>query len=102
MSAVVLPRDISRALTELTGESRVDVALVLLVREYAHHKLMEINDELKQYEQKYGMPFEAYKRLWDSEDRPEHYAFEAEKNYLEWEALVTRRSRLEASFAWLP
>jgi len=59
MSAMVLPRQISQALVELTGEPREDMALVLLVRD-------------------------------------------VERDYLEWEALVTRRNRLESSFAWLP
>lgn len=92
----------SQAMIELTGEPREDLALVLLVREYARHKLVEIDRKLEQYEQKYGKTFEAYKQIWDTEDREEHYTHEAEWDYLEWEALVTRRKRLEASFAWLP
>jgi hypothetical protein len=102
MSAMVLPRQISQALVELTGEPREEMALVLLVRDYARHKMAEIDVELKQYEQKYGMSFAAYKQTWDSEDRAEHYAYAVEQDYLEWEALVTRRNRLESSFAWLP
>ena len=61
MSAMVLPKEISQALVELTGEPREGMALVLLMRDYAR-----------------------------------------ESDYIEWEALVTRRQRLEASFAWLP
>ncbi len=102
MSAMILPKEISQALVELTGEPRESMALVLLMREYARHKLEEINAALEQYEQKYGMSFEAYKQLWESEDREEHYTYDDEWNYMEWEALVTRRKRLEASFAWLP
>jgi len=102
MSAMILPRQISQALIELTGEPCEDMALVLLVREYARHKLAEIDAALKQYELKYGVSFEAYKQAWDSEEREEHYAYTTERDYLDWEALVTRRKRLEASFAWLP
>ena len=102
MSAMVLPKEISHALIELTGEPREDMALVMLVREYARHKLAEVETAIKQYEQKFGMSFEAYKKLWDSENHEEHYAYATEWDYLEWEALVTRHKRLEASFAWLP
>ncbi|MFH1907792.1 MAG: hypothetical protein ABIL11_10510 [Chloroflexota bacterium] len=102
MSVFMLPREIGQALTDLTGEPRNDVALVLLIRDYARNKLVEINAAIKQYEQKYGQSFEAYKQIWDSEDRQEHYTFEAEQDYLDWEALVTRFRRLEANFAWLP
>ena len=47
MSAMILPRQISQALIELTGEPREDMALVLLVREHARHKLAEIDAALK-------------------------------------------------------
>ncbi|MBU0493029.1 MAG: hypothetical protein KKA73_14265 [Chloroflexi bacterium] len=102
MSALALPKKVSQALVELTGEPREDVALVLLMRDYARHKLTEIDAALRRYEQKYGMSFEAYQRIWDEQDREEHYTYAAESDYLDWEALVTRRKRIESSFAWLP
>jgi hypothetical protein len=97
-----LPKETTRALKELTGETRTDVALTLMMRDYARQKLAEIDAALHRYEEKYGMPFEAYKQVWETEDREEHYTHQAEWDYLEWEALVTRRKRLVESFAWLP
>ncbi len=101
-ATVVLPKETMRALTELTGEARTDVALTLMMRDYARQKLAEIDAALRRYEGKYGMPFETYKQIWETEDREEHYAYQAEWDYLEWESLVTRRRRLMESFAWLP
>jgi len=46
--------------------------------------------------------FEDYRHTWKSEDKPEHYTFEAEDDYLMWEGIATRRKRLVESFAWLP
>lgn len=101
-TTVTLPKETTRVLTQLTGEPRSDVALILVMRDYARYKLAEIDEALHQYEKKYGMPFDAYKQVWETEDREEHYTYEAEQDYLEWEALVTRRRRLEQSLAWLP
>jgi len=101
-ATVVLPKETMRALTELTGETRTDVALTLMMRDYARQKLAEIDAALRQYEEKYRMSFEAYKQIWETEDREEHYTHQAEWDYLEWESLVTRRERLMESFAWLP
>ena len=101
-ATVVLPKETTRALTELTGEARTDVALTLMMRDYARQKLAKIDAALHRYEEKYSMPFEAYKRIWETEDREEHYTHQAEWDYLEWESLVTRRKRLMESFAWLP
>ncbi len=100
--AVVLPKETTKALTDLTGESRADVALTLVIRDYARHKLVEIESALQRYEEKYKMPFETYRKIWEGEGREEHYAYEAEQDYLEWEALVTRQERLTEAFAWLP
>jgi hypothetical protein len=47
MSAMILPKEISQALVELTGEPRESMALVLLIREYARHKMAEIDAALK-------------------------------------------------------
>jgi len=101
-ATVVLPKETMRVLTELTGEARSDVALTLMMRDYARQKLAEINAALRRYEEKHGMPFDAYKQIWETEDLEEHYAYQTEWDYLEWESLVTRRKRLTENFAWLP
>ena len=102
MATIVLPREMSKALTELTGEPRQEIALVLLMRDYARHKLAQIKAEMEEYEQKYGMPFEVYKGGWETEAREEDYSYEREQDFLEWEALATRYARLESGFAWVP
>ena len=99
---VALPKETTRALMELTGEARTDVALILVIRDYARHKLAEVEVTMRRFEEKYKMPFEAYRQIWESEEREEHYTYEAESDYLEWESLVTRYKRLSESFAWLP
>jgi hypothetical protein len=48
------------------------------------------------------MSFEAYSRIWNTEEREDHYTFDAENDYLMWEGAVTRHKRLSESFAWLP
>ena len=99
---MVLPKETGKILAALTGEASSDAALALILRDYTRHKLAEIETALHRYEEKYVMSFEAYKRIWETEDHEEHYTYEAEQDYLEWEALITRRKRLAESFTWLP
>lgn len=99
---VVLPKETTQVLTELTGEPRFDMALTLMIRDYSQHKLAEIETALNRFEEKYDMSFDSYKQIWDTEDCEEHYTYEAEQDYLAWEALVTRRKRLMDKLAWLP
>ncbi len=101
-STLILPKETAQALVDLTGETRLDVALTTIMREYARQQLAELGGELQKFERKYGMSFEAYRRIWNTEEREDDYTFEAENDYLMWEGAVTRYKRLSDSFAWLP
>ena len=101
-SAITLPKKTSQLLTTLTGATRVDTALALVMRDYARYKLAEIKTAEQAYEEKYGMSFDDYRQRWETQETEEDYTYEAEQDYLEWEGLVTRRARLEEGLAWLP
>lgn len=99
---MILPKETAQALVDLTGEVRLEAALTMVMRDYARQKIAELEAGMRRYEEKYGMSFEAYRHIWETEERPEHYSYEAEDDYLMWEGLVTRQRRLAGSFAWLP
>ena len=99
--AVNWPKTTARILTKVTGESHPDIAMGLVLKDAIAHRLEGIALEQGRFESKYGMTFEEYKKRWESEDKPESYAYEAEFDYLEWEALDTRKARLESAQAWL-
>lgn len=100
--ALTLPKKTSQLLTTLTGAARADAALALIMRDYAHYKLAEIETALQAFEQKYGMSFAVYRQRWETQETDADYTYEAEQDYLEWEGLITRKMRLEESLAWLP
>ena len=100
-STLVLPKGTARALRDLTGETRPDVALLLVLRDALAYRLGQIEADVRAFEAKYGMPFDEYRKRWESEDRDEDYRWEAERDYLEWEALVTQKRRLEDVYSWL-
>jgi hypothetical protein len=97
----MLPKETVEALRDLTGESRPDVALLLVLRDAVAYRLEQIETELEAFEEKYSLSFDEYRQRWESEDRDEDYRWEAEQDYLEWEALITRRRRLEEANRWL-
>lgn len=96
-----VPKGTAQAMQELTGEPRPEVALLLVLRDAYAHRLEQIEAELASFEAKYGMPFEAYRAQWETGGRDEDYAWETERDYLEWEGLVTQKQRLEDTFRWL-
>ena len=101
-NTMVLPPQTAQVLVDLTGETRVDLALTMIIREYGRQQLANLKGELQNFERKYGMSFEAYHQVWNSEENEDHYTFEAENDYLMWEGVMTRYKRLSENFAWLP
>ena len=101
VSTLVLPKGTAQALWDLTGEPRPDAALLLVLRDALAYRLERMEAELRAFESKYGTTFDEYRQRWESQDRDEDYAWEAERDYLEWEAAVTRKQRLESVYSWL-
>ena len=99
--AVAIPKNALKVLSDLTGEPRADVALWMTLRDTIEHRLEKIVVQRGVFEKKYGMNFEAFKKLWDAGRVPNQYAYEVEKDYLEWEGLITRQTRLEETYRWL-
>jgi hypothetical protein len=101
VSHLTVPEKTAAALRELTGETRPDVALLLVIRNAAAYELEQIGAGMRVFEAKYQMTFEEYRRRWEREDRTEDYQWEAERDYLEWEALAIRQVRLSDIYGWL-
>ncbi len=91
-----------KLLTDLTGEPRFEVALWIALRDTVEHRLEKIAAERKAYEDKYRMDFRAFQQLWEAGQVPNQHTYEVEKDYLEWEGLVTRQGKLEETSQWLP
>jgi hypothetical protein len=101
MSVLVVPKITAQALRELTGESRPDAALMLVMQDARSYRLDQITASLAALETKYGMTFEQYRLLWESEERDEDYQWNTEQDFLSWEALTTQQRRLEGMSPWL-
>jgi len=102
MLETMLSKPLYRILTELTGETRVDVALYLVLKEFIKLKLEQVEWRDKEFEKKYQMNFARFKEAWDSGKIRDKYSYRVEKDYWEWEASVTDRKRLQEFLKWLP
>ncbi len=98
---MAIPKSALRVLTELTGEPRFEVALMITLKDTIDHKMERIEDELKKYENKYNISFEDFKKMGEEEKIPNQYSYEVEKDYLEWEGLLTRKEKLLEIRKWL-
>lgn len=90
-----------RALTELTGEPRLDVALLIALQDAVEHRLGKIDEAIQEFEQKYGMRFEQFQARAREGKVPNQFSHEVESDYLEWEGLVSRKKKIEKIGQWL-
>ena len=100
-TASSIPKTTLQALTELTGEPRLNVALLLTLQDAIAHRLTKINADIQELEEKYGMPFEQFESLGKQEKLPNQFSFAVESDYLEWDGLVSRKKKLENMAQWL-
>jgi len=98
---VSVPKVALRALTELTGEPRFDVALHIALRDAVEHRLEKVNEAIRGYERKYEMHFEQFQARGQAENIPNQFSYEVESDYLEWDGLTSRKKKLEKILQWL-
>lgn len=90
-----------QALTELTGEPRVNVALLLALQDAVAYRLDMVRTAIAAMEEKYGMSFEEFEARGGAEAISNQYAYEVERDYFEWDGLTSRKEKLETIEAWL-
>ena len=100
MTAVVSPQ-LSKALTDITGEIHLDSALRIVTQDAIAHRLESIAKQLQILDQKYGMSFEQFDVRFQAEEFSNQYSYEVEQDYLEWEGLLCRQRRLQEVGDWL-
>jgi len=94
MPETVITKPIHRILTDLTREERVEIALPLAMKDWVRLRLRETQQQRRDFEQRYGMDFAAFKCEWYEGRIPDAHSYEVEHVYWEWEAAVTDEERL--------
>jgi len=93
---MVISATILKALTEITGEPRVELAIREIIKDSIEHRIEKIEREIKALEKKYGMNFKEFEQKFQQEQIPNQYSYEIEKDYLEWEGLETRLKKYQS------
>ena len=97
-----ISKPLHKILFQLTGEPRFELALQLATKDLLRLKLMEAEQEGKVFTNKYSMTFDEFKRAWESDQIPDRYSYEVEKDFHEWEATQTDSVRLREMLDQLP
>lgn len=96
-----IPKAALRALTELTGEPRQDLALIIALKDAIEHRLGKIDLAILELEEKYGMTFDKFKTQGEQGKISDQYSYGVESDFLEREGLISRKRNLENIQQWL-
>lgn len=102
MQTEVISKPIYRALTGLTRETRLEIALPLAMKDLARLKLKEAVEQRELFEKRYGMDFAAFKQAWDEGRVQAAHSYDVERDFWEWEAAATDEANLREIYESLP
>lgn len=90
-----------KALTDITGETKLEVAINSTLRDALEHRMELVEKGIKSFEKRYGIGFSDFKKKWREGKIKDKFSYSIEKDYIEWETLATRKKRLEEAAKWL-
>lgn len=93
---MTLAAGISKTIMEITGEPRVELAVVTLLEDAVEHRIEKIETAINVYEKRYGTGFEEFKKRFENGEIPDSYSYNKEADFLEWEGLLCRIRRYRA------
>lgn len=91
----VITKPVYQVLSELTQETKVEVALPLAIKDWVRLRLKEAQQERDGFERRYGMDFATFQRAWRAGQIPNAHSHQVEQDYWEWEAAITDEEQLQ-------
>jgi len=94
MKTVSLPKNITELLDmEIIRGKTYEEKIEMLALDSFVSKLKECNEEIFEFETKYGMSFDEFEKAWDEDEIRDKHSHEVETDYIEWEAIEQEKSR---------
>jgi hypothetical protein len=91
----VITKPVYRVLSELTQETKVEVALPLAIKDWVRLRLKEARQEREGFERRYEMEFAAFQQAWQEGCIPNAHSHQVEQDYWQWEAAITDEQALQ-------
>lgn len=93
--------DTAKLLKDVTGESNLDSAVRITVEDAMRHRLERLEEQIEGFEQRYDMGFEVFEQKWQEGEIDDKHSYDVEKDYWEWEGLISRQKKLEEALEQL-
>jgi len=94
MHTLTIDPEIYKALQESFGESALREKINEILLSGLESRLEKYNHEILKFEEKYGVPFIEFEKLWDSGKIKDRHSYEVESNFMDWEMLEMEKRDL--------
>lgn len=98
---MTISRTMEKVLVDLTGQPQPETAFQSAIRDILEHRLEKVDIGIRRYERKYKNSFLEFKKAWDENRLADKHGYEIEKDYWEWEALYSRKTKLQEISKWV-
>ena len=88
-----LPKRMKLILDFFPGETEEE-KLLSMARSALKERLRNVSERISELEAKYAMTFEEFAQAWEEGRVPEKWSFDVERDYFDWEALLSEKKRL--------
>jgi len=93
-SVIEIDGEIYRALVESFGEEELKERVSELLISAIEKRLEEFSREILRFERKYGVTFEEFEKMWDSDRIKNKHSHEVEGDFIDWEILEMEKKEL--------
>ncbi|MEK6656745.1 MAG: hypothetical protein AABY79_03675 [Nitrospirota bacterium] len=78
---------------EIVEGKKLDEKINNLLETNTLMRLKECEDKIFEFESKYGMDFEGFKKAWKAKSIKEKHSHEVERDFMEWEGFEAERKK---------
>jgi hypothetical protein len=86
--------EIYKVLVESFGEKTLKEKLDDILLSAIEGRLKEFTDNILKFEEKYGVSFDEFEKMWDSGKIRNKYSYDVESDFIDWEMLEMEKSEL--------
>ena len=96
-----LSNSVYEVLRQLTGETAVEAALPIALKDLLRYKKEVLQKKISAFEKKYGFSFDEFEQACLDGRIENPYAYEIENDNWEWESALTELKDIEELAEWL-
>ncbi len=86
--------DIYKALVESFGEETLKKNIDDILLSAVENRLEQFNNEILKFEEKHGIPFVEFEKLWNEDKIKDKFSSEIESDFIDWEMLEMEKKEL--------